>query len=158
MEPVTTSIIAALVAGATAAAKDVATDSIKSAFAGLKRLISDRYSKAGPFVDAVTSDPDSKPEQQVLAKQIEQTGASKDDEIRQLALKLLDEIHGLKNDQRASALFDFGGILKARNFELNDIEALGPVLRVAKDATFEGDFKATGIRQPGGEPGKKKAE
>jgi dihydroxyacetone kinase DhaKLM complex PTS-EIIA-like component DhaM len=147
MEPVTATIIAALVAGATAAAKDVATNAVKDAYSALKRLISDRYAKAGPFVDAVTAYPSSKPEQQVLAKQLENAGAAKDEDLKTGAQQLLDALQKLNQEPKAAALFDFGGLLKARNFELTDIEAIGPILRVKGDATFEGDFEASGIRQ-----------
>jgi hypothetical protein len=147
MEPVTTTIIAALVAGATAAAKDVATNAVKDAYSALKRLISDRYAKASPFVEAVTADPSSKPEQQVLAKQLEQANAAKDDDLKTSAQQLLDALQELNHEPKAAALFDFGGLLKARNFELTNIEAIGPILHVKGDATFEGDIKASGIRQ-----------
>jgi hypothetical protein len=43
-------------------------------------------------------------------------------------------------------MFDFGRLRAARNFELEDIEAVGPVLR-ASEADIGGDFKAKGIRQ-----------
>ena len=151
MDPVTATIVAALVAGAAAAAKDVASAAIKDAYAGLKRLISDRYQKAGPFVEAVEVDPSSEPEQQVLAKQLDQQGAGADADLKNLAEQLLAAIEHLREEPQATALFDFERLRAARNFELEDIQSIGTVLR-AKDATIEGDFKAKGIRQtlPGG--------
>ena len=77
MEPITATIVAALLAGATAAAKDVATAAIKDAYAGLKRLIKDRYERAAPFVEAVEADPTAKPEQQVLAQQLSRADANR---------------------------------------------------------------------------------
>jgi hypothetical protein len=150
MEPVIATILAALVAGATAAAKDVATNAVKDAYSALKHLISDRYAKAGLFVEAVTANPSSRPEQQVLAKQLEQAGVGEDEDIKSRAQQLLDVLQELRQEPKGAALFDFGGLLKARNFELNDIEAIGQLLHVRGDAIFEGDFKATGIRQPAG--------
>ena len=149
--PVTVTIVAALVAGAAAAAKDVASAAIKDAYAGLKRLISDRYQKAGPFVEAVEVDPSSKPEQQVLAKRLDQEGAGADADLKKLARQLLATVEQLRQEPQATVLFDFDRLRAARNFELEDIQSIGTVLR-AKDATFEGDFKAKGIRQtePGG--------
>ena len=146
MDPVTATIVAALVGGAAAAAKDVASAAIKDAYSGLKRLISDRYQKAGPFVEAVEADPSSKPEQEVLAKQLDQQGANADPDIKNLAGQLLAAIEHLREEPRATALFDFDQLRAARNFDLEDIQSIGTVL-VAKDATFEGDFKAKGLRQ-----------
>jgi hypothetical protein len=146
MDPVTATIIAALVGGAAAAAKDVASAAIKDAYAGLKRLISERYQKAVPFVEAVEVDPSSKPEQEVLAKQLDQQGANADADLKNLAGQLLAAIEHLREEPQAIALFDFDQLRAARNFELQNIQSIGTVLR-AKDATFEGDFKAEGLRQ-----------
>ena len=160
MDPITVTIVSALAAGAAAAAKDVATDVIKDAYAGLKRLIIDRYQRAAPFADAVEADPASEPEQKVLGKQLDQAGAPEDDDLKaaaQALLKyatgqyseqsqaLLNELESLRSEPRAAAMFDFDRLRAARNFEL-DIEGIGQVLR-AGDATFEGDFKAK-VRQP----------
>ena len=155
MEPVTATIITALVAGATAAAKDVATAAVKDAYAALKRMISERYAKTGPFVDAVAANPTSQPERQVLAKQLDQAGVAKDDDLKAQAQQLIDAIEKLRHEPKASALFDFDGLLKARNFELEDIHTIDAVLRVKGDAVFAEDFKATGIHQLlSGQPGK----
>lgn len=71
MDPITVTIVTALAAGAAAAAKDVATDAIKDAYAGLKRLVTDRYRKTSEAVDLVTADPASMARQAVLAEEIE---------------------------------------------------------------------------------------
>jgi len=150
VEPVSLSIVTALAAGAIAAAKDVATSTVKDTYAALKRLIVDRNKKAAPFVEAVEANPTSAPEQQVLSKQI--AGAADDPELKKTAAALLEALEGLKNNPRAAALFDFGKLRAAKNFELTDIETSGTVLK-ADDATFDGDFKATNIRQkPAGGP------
>lgn len=153
MEPVSVTIVTALAAGALAAAKDVATSTVKDAYTGLKTLIVDRYRKAAPFVEAVEANPTSEPEQQVLAKQLHD--ASADVEARQRAVALLESLETLEKDSRAQAIFDFGKLRAAKNFELSDIEFVGPLMVVHGDATFEGDFKATHLRQKtsGSEPG-----
>jgi hypothetical protein len=146
MDPITVTVVSALAAGAAAAAKDVATEAIKDAYAGLKQLIVDRYQRAAPFADAVEADPASKPEQKVLAKQLEQTEAPKDDELKAAAQALLSALQALRSEPLAAAMFDFDQLRALKNFELEDIEAAGTLLR-ARVATFEGDFKAKGIRQ-----------
>jgi hypothetical protein len=146
MDPVTLTIVSALAAGAAAGATEVATSSIKDAYAGLKRLITDRYQRAAPFADAVEVDPSSEPEQKVLAKQLDQAGAAKDEALKAAAQALLDAVDELRTEPEAAALFDFGVLHRARNVELEDIEAVGTVFR-AREATLDGDFKAKGIRQ-----------
>jgi hypothetical protein len=145
MDPVTVTIVSAVAAGAAAGASEVATSAIKDAYTGLKRLIADDYRNVAPFVEAVEADPASKPEQAVLAKQLDQAGAAKDDELQAAAQALLDAVAELRTKPDAAALFDFGVLHRARNVELEDIEALGTVFR-AREATLEGDFKAKDIR------------
>jgi len=155
MDPVTVTIVVALAAGAAAAAKDVASSAIKDAYAGLRRLIVDRYARAVPFAEAVEEDPSSEPEQAVLAKQLSQAGASSDEELKSAAQTLLDAIEELREEPRVAALFDFVKLRAAKTFQLKDIEAFGTVLR-ADEATFEGDFIAEGVRQkPSGGAGEK---
>jgi hypothetical protein len=95
----------------------------------------------------VEADPSSEPEQQVLAKQLSQAGAGGDAELKAYAEKLLTAVDSLSQEPKAAALFDFERLRGAQNFRLEDIETIGTVLR-AKEAHFEGDFEAKGIRQP----------
>lgn len=146
MDPVTVTIVSALAAGAAAGATDAATSAIKDAYAGLKRLIVDRYGKTSEAVDLVTADPASKARQAVLAEELEKTSAAQDGELKSAAQALLDAVSELRAKPDAAAIFDFDILHRARNVELEDIEAVGTVFR-AREATLEGDFKAKGIRQ-----------
>jgi hypothetical protein len=155
VEPVSITIVTALAAGATTVVKAVANAEIKNAYDGLKRLIIDRYQKAQPFVEAVEADPTSEPEQTVLTKQLSKAGADADPELKESARQLLKAVESLRHEPKAAELFDFDRLRAARNFELEDIETIGTVLR-AREADFEGDFKAKGIRQtPSGAAEKK---
>jgi hypothetical protein len=145
MDPVTVTIVSALAAGAAAAGNEVATDAIKDAYGGLRRLITDRYERIAPFAVAVETEPDSEPEK-VLAEQLDQAGAARDEALKAAACALLAAMEALRSDTRAQAVFDFDVVRALKNFELEDIETGGTVLR-SRDATFEGDFKAKGIRQ-----------
>ena len=53
MEPVITTIAAAVALGAAAGIKDTASKAVKDAYAGLKTLIQDRYKKNEDVTDAV---------------------------------------------------------------------------------------------------------
>lgn len=153
MEPVTITIVTALAAGALAAAKDVATSAVKDAYAGLKKLIIDRYHKAGPLVAAIEAQPTSETDQKLLSTHL--TQAEADPNLKQSAVALLQALEALHEDPRARAVFDFGKLRAAKNFELNDIEFSGTLLR-ADEATFDGDFKATQLRQNPSKPGSEK--
>jgi hypothetical protein len=156
MDPVTVTIVSALAAGAAAGATDVATNAIKDAYAGLKSLIVGRYGETSEAVDLVTANPASKARQAVLAEELEKTGAVGDGELKEAAQALLDAVSELRAKPGTDTVFDFDVLHRARNVELEDIDAAGTVFR-AREATLEGDFKAKGIRQklPGGTTEKK---
>jgi hypothetical protein len=156
MEPITTTIVASLVAGAAAASKEVATTAIKDAYSWLKKLISERFAKAEPLVELVEADPTSEPEQQVLAKTLDAAGAGSDQDMKTAAEQLLDAIETLRGMPAADALFDFDRLRVARNLELDTIKSLGTVFR-GRDVEVGGDFTAKNIRQSGspGDSGKK---
>jgi hypothetical protein len=148
MESITTTIVAALVAGAVAAAKDVATSAIIDAYQGLKRLITVRYSGASEAIAAVEARPDSDEERVALAKRLESVGVAGDADLKAAAQVLLDAVEELREVGAAAPLFDFDRLRVVRNVELSDIEALGPVFK-ARDAEIDGDFKVSGVRQVG---------
>lgn len=144
MEPIAVTIATALAAGAIAAAKDVATNAIKDAYAGLKRIILDRYREAGPFIKAVEQDPTSVAAQTVLAEQLQKT--EDDPKLKESALALLHALDAIRNDVRAQAVLDFGKLHAAKNFQLKDIEFSGSLVR-ADEAVIDGDFTLENLRQ-----------
>jgi hypothetical protein len=86
MDPVSL-ILAALVAGAAAGGKDVATSAVKDGYAGLKRLLIGRFRKASPEVAAkqetVLADHEADPDtyEKPLAKAVRDSSADEDQEI-----------------------------------------------------------------------------
>jgi hypothetical protein len=146
MDPVVTTIVAALVAGATAATKQIATEAIKDVYQKLKRLVVEKSSDASDPIKAIEKNPDSSPERAALAKALNQTPSAQDAEVKATAQALLDAIDKLRSEPAAAALFDFDRLRVARNVQLSDIEALGTVFR-AKDAEIAGDFIASNVHQ-----------
>jgi hypothetical protein len=92
MEPVTTTIVAALVAGAVAATKDVTAQAIKDAYEGLKGLIVQRLGKKADVEDAmekVEARPDSEARQALLQEEMEMAQAGEDPGVVAKARELL---------------------------------------------------------------------
>jgi hypothetical protein len=108
MDPI--SIIAlALVAGAAAAAKDVAAQAVKDGYAGLKALIVRKFGGKGDVQNAVEGAekrPDSEARQAVLKEELQTAGADKDDEVLKQAQALLELLkrHGALDDASYSAI------------------------------------------------------
>ncbi|MEO8417860.1 MAG: hypothetical protein ABI475_03960 [Methylophilaceae bacterium] len=89
MDPITL-ILSALVAGATAAAKETATEAVKDAYHGLKALIQSKFS-GRPDAESVLSGYEKKPEvwKEPVKDALTETAADKDDTIIKAAQALL---------------------------------------------------------------------
>jgi hypothetical protein len=98
MEP-TSLILAALAAGAAAAAKDTASQAIKDAYAGLKALVQKRFTEK-PEAELALTQHEKKPEvwQEPLKDALAETGANKDEEI----IRQAQQVMKLVNPQQAS--------------------------------------------------------
>ena len=85
--------MAALIAGATAAAKDTAGAAVKDAYNGLKALLKKKFEKdalAQAMVDAKREE--IKQAEVLLKNKIVEAGVDKDNEITELAQDLLDKL------------------------------------------------------------------
>ncbi|CAK8719708.1 hypothetical protein KKHLCK_08885 [Candidatus Electrothrix laxa] len=92
MEPITTTIVAAIALGASHGLKDTAAEAVKDSWAAMKNFIQDRYKDNEDVTDAVDyaiKKPAAKSRQQELSKALENAGADKNQELVQLAEKLL---------------------------------------------------------------------
>jgi len=84
MEPILTTILSALVAGAAAKAKDVASKAVSDAYNGLKSLLIRKLGKSGA-VQSVEDEPDSDPASAALAEALARQGLAEDAELAALA-------------------------------------------------------------------------
>ncbi|MBC1197118.1 hypothetical protein H0901_18165 [Microcystis aeruginosa BLCCF158] len=92
MEPVSL-IIAALTAGAVAAAKDTAEKGVKDTYQGLKTLIKRKFANDALAQAMVEAKPeDIKKAEGLLKDKIVEAGVDKDNEITKLAQDLLDKL------------------------------------------------------------------
>ncbi|MGB0389136.1 MAG: hypothetical protein ACPGWR_30300 [Ardenticatenaceae bacterium] len=142
MDPVTTTIVAAIVAGA---AGGVAEVSLVEGYNALKGVFARRFGDQSEIVRAVQSveiRPSSQNRQGILAEEVQAAGANKDVEVLQVVMRLLTAI------QKASTAGAIGVDLekiKGAALEIEDIIATGTGVSV-KDSDFSGDIKIKGVR------------
>jgi hypothetical protein len=140
MESILSSIITALVAGATAIAEDVASDGIKRAYQGLKSLIIQKLGKSGA-VQSVEDEPDSEAAQATLAETLSKANLHSDEEVK----KTSDHLNDLIAKEHEAGTPGLGNIdieaVRGRiNALVEDLAArgnvtLGPVIAETGDAT-----------------------
>ncbi|MCI5159187.1 MAG: hypothetical protein D3906_12305 [Candidatus Electrothrix sp. AUS1_2] len=95
MEPVITTIAAAVALGAAAGLKDTASKAVTDAYTGLKKLIQDRYNKNADVTDALdylVKKPEAEGRQQELAKALQEAGADQEPELIHAAEAVLAEV------------------------------------------------------------------
>jgi hypothetical protein len=98
MDPVSV-VLAALAAGATAAAQDTASQAVKDAYAGLKALVKKRFEKKPQAEMALAEyENDQDTWEKPLQKSLVETGADQDEALVQQAQQVLK----LVNPQQAS--------------------------------------------------------
>jgi hypothetical protein len=86
-------ILAALIAGATAATKDAAGAAVKDTYNGLKALLKKKFEKDALAQAMVDAKPEEIKQAEVLLKnKIVEAGVDKDNEITELAQDLLDKL------------------------------------------------------------------
>jgi len=90
VEPITTTILSALAAGAIAATKDTATKAVKDGYQALKKLVEQRFA-GKPVAETALAEHAKKPEvwKAPLSDALTETGADKDEEIIRRANDLL---------------------------------------------------------------------
>ncbi len=150
MEPIN-AIVTALALGAAAAAKDVASQAIKDAYAGLKQLIARRYPKVS--LKQLERAPGSKSRRGVVEEDLQAANAAQDGELAALARELADLIQQHAPGTAAAIGVDLKDV-EAANLRLADIVAAGTGVMVEK-SRFSGDIEIRGVRAgvlPGGSP------
>ena len=144
MEPVT--IIATAVAlGALEGASATARQAVSDAYLAIRKLISDKSAAVDPEVSVLAKKPSDKARREMLVEALEESGAGDDQQLRDLAQKLLAAVEAGDSDapdtvgvvlRRASA----GG-----DIEVTDIKVDGGSGVVAEDVSAAGSIKFQGV-------------
>jgi len=111
VEPITTAIISALYTGAALGSKEIATQALKDAYAGLKGRIKSHY--PGVSIQQLEKQPTSKARQEVIGEDLEREGASEDTEVVKLARTMVELIQKQAPDVARSIGVDLGELDQA---------------------------------------------
>lgn len=103
MDPISTTIIAAVAAGATSGATDVAKKGIVDAYQAIKKVIQSKFGAENTVSRAITdleSDPESKGRQMVLTEQVVKAKADQDTDIVRVAEDLMEKIKQMSGGEQ----------------------------------------------------------
>ena len=142
-----TVIVSALSAGAGAGLQDTATNAVKDAYAGLKRLITDRYRVD---VSPVENKPESQAKRDSVAEDLHYAGADEDVEVLEAAEQVIAAVA-----QHAPAVgpaigVDLEKLRASAAVRIRGITATGTGVR-GRDWVVGGDVDISGVRA--GQPG-----
>jgi hypothetical protein len=133
MEPILTTVIAALVAGATAQLKDVASDAVKDAYQGLKGLLVHKLSDDSLAVELLEKKPASKAAQEAVAEAIAEKQLHRDTELKEHAEQL----------EKALAEARAAGVAGIGDIEIGRVQ--GYVNAIVEDLVASGRIKIDSV-------------
>ncbi len=145
MEPILISVVSALVAGATAKAKDVASQAVADAYDALKNLIVRKLGKGGA-VQSVEDDPESEPARTTLVEALAKKGKDlqTDSRLKELVDLLERELAAAKAaGVQGTGDIDIDSVRGHVNATVESLVAagrikLGSVIAETGDATVKG--------------------
>jgi hypothetical protein len=141
MDPITV-IVSAIAVGATTGFTETATTAVKDAYAGLKRLITDRYDDIdlGP----VERKPDSEGRRLTLREDLEAAGAQDDDDLVVAARELIAAVRAQNGSVDRIVGIDLAEI-EAASLNIGKVRSTGDGVRV-KGGKFSGDVNIDDVR------------
>ena len=140
MDPITI-IVTALALGAAAGLEPTAEQAIKDAYAGIKKLILDKYRQVN--LPLLESDPASEARQTVVKEDLARARADQDEAVLRRAQALLDAIHKHAPEAAGAIGVDLEDI-KGASLKIADIIATGDAVKVKK-ADIRGDIEIKGV-------------
>jgi hypothetical protein len=150
VEPFLTSIVTALVAGASAKAKDIASEVVASAYAGLKDAVVHKLGKAGA-VQSVEDDPGSESARAALVEAVAKGGFARDQQLERLSERVTEALAESKSyNQEGQGQIQIDSIRGAVNVVVENLVAsgridLGPIIGEAGSVRVSGLTAGTDI-------------
>jgi hypothetical protein len=119
MDPVS-AVVGAIIAGATAIGKDIASQAVKDAYGALKELIFSKFKRKAPL-EGIEEAPDSAAAREALGKSLAETRADKDPEVARLAQALVASLLELDHQRMKSAGIVISDVVSYRDAIIHDI-------------------------------------
>lgn len=143
MEPITI-LVTALTLGAAAGLKPAAEQAVKDAYAGIKKLIQDKYERIS--LSMLENDPKEKTRQDIIKADLEKAGADQDTELLQKAREVIQIVQAKAPETASDMNIDFGKIDVATDIEIENLRAEGDLsLKLDEAKSSEGGFKLKGL-------------
>jgi hypothetical protein len=143
MEPISI-IVTALTLGAAAGLKPTAEVAVKDAYAGLKKIILDKYSQAIVGVNLIEQNPSSEAYKSAAKEMLDKTDVAQDELVLGKVKELLDSIQSYASEDT-----DIIGVnledIRGASLIIDNIIAAGTGVQV-KSAKFIGDVKIKDVR------------
>ena len=155
MDPITI-IVTALALGAAAGLQETAEQAVKDAYAGLKRIIQDRYERARRAVELLEEDPEDETFQAAAGKALSKTEAGSDEELLRQAQALIESVEQHAPEAASAINLNLADIKAAANIRIAELSATVFVNVEIKGAEPGGDFEVRGL-SAGGDGDSKKA-
>jgi hypothetical protein len=149
VDPVTI-IVAAVALGASAGLKDTAATAVKDAYAGLKRLIVDRYERVD--LAPVESKPDSENKRGSLAEDLAEAGAGTDGELLEAARAVIAAVRAHEASAGAALGIDIQRV-EAAALRIHRVDAEGTAVRM-RDTKVVGEIDIGDVRAGRERPGR----
>jgi hypothetical protein len=146
MEPVLTTVLSALVAGAAAKAKEVAGQAVSDSYDGLKSLLIRKLGKTGA-VQSLEDEPESGPASEALAEALVKNGLAEDVELASRAETVIQALAEANTSGFSGAAdIEIATVRGRLNATVENLSAegrikLGPVVAEQGDAAVR-DFTA----------------
>jgi hypothetical protein len=154
MEPIS-AIVTALALGAVAALKEVSAQAVKDAYAGLKNIIQQKYSRVS--VAQLEDAPDSKVQREAVEEALKKAGADHDEELLRKVKEMMDVVQTHAPQAAAAIGVDIEDI-KATSLRIADIVAGGTASGItARRVDVSGPVVIERVRvgESGADPSKK---
>ena len=134
-------ILAAIIAGATAAVEPTTTDLVKEAYSGLKALIKRKWNHVA--VEALEHDPTSKAQRTAVEETLQKSGAGTDLEVLEKAKEVVAIVREYAPAAVAHAGVDISELEAYGNVTIEDL--VGSTVRLHKIRSQTGDIAISGV-------------
>lgn len=152
MDPITL-MVTAITAGAAAALKPTAEQAVKDAYAALKTVIRDRYTRVATSVETLEQKPKDEPRRKILEEELAESDAIMDETVLSQAQALLKAIQDHAPESASDVAIDIDRIKVGANLNIRKVVAEGRAIRI-KDSEITNDLNIEDIdtrrRRPAG--------